>query len=293
MTGDPVLAQLYAQPVQLLRPAEQILPFIFASPHSGRLYPQGFIEASRLSPGFLRRSEDAFVDELVDCVPQLGAPLLIARFPRAYVDVNRAPGEIDPEMFDAPLPFAVDTPSARVAAGLGVIARVVREGADIYRCRLPVEEAGLRLNQLYRPYHTTLAALVDETYRKFGCAVVVDCHSMPSSPPVPSIVFGDCHGTAIAPALMRHIEEGFALCGFATARNAPYAGGYTTHFYARRAVGLHALQIEINRALYLDEDRVEKTAAFTAIRGRLRTALRHAVQFDWRRLIPTLPLAAE
>ena len=290
---DPVLAALHADPVEIVRPEEHRLPFIFASPHSGRCYPAGLAARSQLSAEMLRRSEDAYVDELFAVVPALGAPLLAARFPRAYVDVNRAPGELDPEMFDGPLPCALDTPSPRVAAGLGVIPRVIREGLDIYRDRLSIEEAGERLTSLYRPYHTALGRLVEETYRRFGCAVVIDCHSMPSMPAAPAIVFGDCYGTTLHPALLRHCEQAFLQNGFVTARNAPYAGGYTTHRYARREAGIHTLQIEINRGLYLDEERVAKTAAFAGIKGRIATALRQLVRFDWQRLRPAPPLAAE
>jgi N-formylglutamate amidohydrolase len=182
---DPILAQLEAEPVRLLRPAEQRLPFVFVSPHSGRLYPPGFIATSQLTPKTLRRSEDAYVDELFEAVTDLGCPFLAATFPRAYVDANRAASELDPDMFDAPLTVAVALPGARVNAGLGVIPRVVRDGVDIYRGKLSAAEAENRLSRLYRPYHAALAALVDETWRRFGCAVVVDCHSMPSVPAVP------------------------------------------------------------------------------------------------------------
>jgi len=290
---DPVLAALHAEPVRLVRPKQPLVPFIFASPHSGRLYPLSFIRQSRLSPLMLRRSEDAFADELFESVPAFGTPLLCARFPRAYVDANRAPGELDPEMFDAALPFGIDPPSPRVAAGLGVIPRLVREGADIYRARLAVEEAAMRLSALYRPYHDALAGLVEETYGRFGCAVVIDCHSMPSTPAAPSIVFGDCHGASVSPSLMRHTEEAFGRAGFATARNAPYAGGYTTHLYAHRERGVHALQIEINRGLYLDEERIEKLPSFAGVKGRLSAALRQLMAFDWTRLREQPPLAAE
>ncbi|MDR3528076.1 MAG: N-formylglutamate amidohydrolase [Rhizomicrobium sp.] len=290
---DPVLAALNAEPVRLLRPKAHLTPFIFASPHSGRLYPLSFVRQSRLSPLLLRRSEDAFADELFDSVPGFGAPLLCARFPRAYVDANRAPGELDPEMFDAALPLAIDPPSPRVAAGLGVIPRLVREGADIYRARLAAEEAAIRLASLYHPYHDALAKLVEETYRRFGCAVVIDCHSMPSTPAAPSIVFGDCYGASVSPSLMRHAEDAFDRAGFSTARNAPYAGGHTTHLYARREVGIHALQIEVNRGLYLDEDRIEKLPSFAGVKGRLGAALRQLLRFEWTRLVQQRPLAAE
>ena len=293
LPSDPVLAQLEASPVRLVRPDEQRLPFIFASPHSGRLYPPDFVASSGLSPVALRRSEDAYVDELFKAVTGLGCPLLAAEFPRAYIDANRAAGELDPAMFSAPLRVAVDTPSPRVQAGLGVIPRVVRDGVDIYRGKLAPLEAEARLGRLYRPYHAALTELVSETWEQFGCAVVVDCHSMQSVPAVPEIVFGDCHGTAASPLLIRHAERAFAAQGFITARNAPYAGGYTTRRYAQREGGVHALQIEINRALYLDEVEVAKTGRFAAIQGRISAALRQLVEFDLLLLRPRRPMAAE
>jgi N-formylglutamate deformylase len=240
----------------------------------------------------LRRSEDAYVDEMFASVVGLGCPLVTALFPRAYVDANRSAGEIDAEMFAGPLSITVESPGPRVHAGLGVIPRVVRDGVEIYRAKLPPEEAERRLTRLYRPYHAVLAALVEETLARFGCAVVIDCHSMPSVPSVPEVVFGDCHGTSTNSTLTRHVERAFAAQGFATARNAPYAGGFTTHLYARRETGVHALQIEINRALYLDEERVEKNAGFTGIKGRLTAALRQILSFDTAQLRPRR-LAAE
>jgi N-formylglutamate amidohydrolase len=290
--ADPILAALEAGPVCLIRPDEQRLPFVFASPHSGRIYPESFVAASPLSALALRRSEDAYVDQLFAGVAGFGCPLLAAQFPRAYVDVNRAAGELDTEMFTGPLPLTVDPTGPRVHAGLGVIPRVVRDGVEIYRDKLPPEDAEWRLMRLYRPYHAALATLVEETLARFGCAVVIDCHSMPSIPAVAEMVFGDCHGTSVSPALMRHVERAFAGQGFATARNAPYAGGFTTHLYARREAGIHALQIELNRALYLDEIQVAKTASFAAVKGRLTSALRQVLSFDVAQLRPRR-LAAE
>lgn len=291
-TTDPILAALEAGPVCLIRPGEQRLPFVFATPHSGRTYPESFVAASPLSALALRRSEDAYVDELFACVTGFGCPLLAAQFPRAYVDANRAAGELDTEMFSGPLTVAVDPAGPRVHAGLGVIPRVVRDGVEIYRDKLRPQDAEWRLMRLYRPYHATLATLVEETLARFGCAVVIDCHSMPSIPAVAEMVFGDCHGTSVSSALMRHVERAFAGQGFATARNAPYAGGFTTHLYARREAGIHALQIELNRALYLDEERVAKTASFAGIKGRLASALRQVLSFDVAQLRPRR-LAAE
>jgi N-formylglutamate deformylase len=291
--SDPALAELYAEPLRIRRPQRQTFPFIFACPHSGRLYPPSFVGTSRLNPLVLRRSEDAYVDELFEAVPAFGCPLLVAQFPRAYVDVNRAASELDDQMFAAALTVDVDAPSARVHAGLGVIPRVVRDGAEIYRGKLDPADAEERLARLYRPYHAALGALVEETFLKFACAVIVDCHSMPSIPAAPAIVFGDCYGTSISTALLHHTERAFMASGFSTARNIPYAGGYTTHFYARRDAGIHALQIEVNRALYLDEELVEKNGQFVDVRERITAALRQLLSFDVSVLRPRRPLAAE
>jgi N-formylglutamate deformylase len=291
LAADPVLAALEAAPFALTRPAEQRLPFVFAVPHAGRTYPPSFVAASALSPLALRRSEDAYVDELFESVAALGCPLIAALFPRAYVDANRAPVELDPAMFDGVLALPVEAGGPRVAAGLGVIPRVVRDGMPIYRGKLAPADAERRLEHLYRPYHAALAALIDETVRYFGCAVVVDCHSMPSRPAVPEIVIGDCHGAAAGSLLVHHVADAFAAAGFATARNAPYAGGYTTHRHGRREAGVQALQIEINRALYLDEDRIAKGPGFAGIKGRIASVLRQIARFDIAAL--RRPLAAE
>lgn len=266
---DPHLRALAAEPVTIRGAHAPTVPFIFASPHSGRFYPSSFAESSRLDPISLRRSEDAFVDELFDSVPDLGAPLIAARFPRAFVDANRAPGELDPAMFDAPL-VSVASRSPRVAAGLGVIPRVVRDGLEIYRARLPAGEAAFRLEHFYRPYHAALADLVDRTRAKFGVAIVIDCHSMPPPAKAHDIVLGDCYGEAAAPELIANTQKILTGLGFSVARNTPYAGGYTTHLYGRPRDGVHALQIEVSRALYLDEGRMEKSAGFVACRDRLR-----------------------
>jgi N-formylglutamate amidohydrolase len=274
---DCVLDTLRAEPVRVVRPVRQSVPFVFASPHSGRLYPASFIERSRLNPISLRRSEDAFVDELFGAVVAFGAPLVLARFPRAYLDANRAPGELDAAMFDGALPFAVDRSSPRVHAGLGIIPRVVREGVEIYREKLTPHEAEDRIQLFYRPYHARLERLVAETRVRFGVAILVDCHSMPSAAAAPDVVLGDRLGLAAAPQVTYAAECAFAAQGFRVARNAPYAGGHTTQLYGRPAAGAHALQIEINRALYLDEERVEPGPRFDDMRRRIGRALRDLI----------------
>jgi N-formylglutamate amidohydrolase len=284
--GDLVLAGLFTRGFDLTVPQRQQVPFVFASPHSGRIYPPSFVDTSRLSALTLRRSEDAFVEELFASARMLGAPVIAARFPRAYLDVNRAPGELDPAMFDGALPMPVEPPGVRVNAGLGVIPRIVRDGAEIYRGKLPVDEAIQRLSRLYRPYHDALASLLEQTRAKFGCAVLIDCHSMPSAAAIPDVVLGDRYGMSASHALMRHAERDFEARAFTVARNAPYAGGYSTHLYGRPMLGVHALQIEVNRSLYLDEERIEPNLRFYDVARRIGEALRDLTSLDVSSLRP-------
>ena len=284
-----------ANPFRLDRPARQTVPFLFASPHSGRSYPASLLERSKLDSTTLRRSEDAFVDELFAGVVSLGAPLLAAHFPRALLDVNRGMTELDAGMFDGELGVPVDTPGPRVVAGLGVIPRIVRDGAEIYRGKLDGAEARARLSQLYQPYHRALADLIEETHTAFDVAVLIDCHSMPSALSVPDIVLGDRYGASAAPQLTARAEAALTREGFSVARNTPYAGGYTTALYGRVASGCHALQIEINRALYLDEDKIVKKAGFESVRTRLMRAMQGLMAIPLSHLgrPDTLPEAAE
>jgi len=289
-------AEPESRPIRLDRPARQTVPFLFASPHSGRFYPASLLQRSRLDPISLRRSEDAFVDELFAGVVGLGAPLLAAHFPRAYLDVNRSMAELDAGMFDSPLAVPVDTPSSpRVVAGLGVIPRIVRDGAEIYHGKLDSGEADTRLSRLYKPYHQALADLMEETRIQFGVAVLIDCHSMPSALSVPDIVLGDRYGASAGPQLTARAEAAFAREGFSVMRNTPYAGGHTTTLYGRVAENCHALQIEVNRALYLDEDRVAKKFSFENVRLRLMRAMKNLTAIPLGQLgkPDSLPEAAE
>ena len=278
--GDPVLAELARAPFRILNPRRQLAPFVVASPHSGRSYPKTFLAESKLPFEALRRSEDAYVEELFSPVVEMGVPLIAAQFPRAYLDVNRSPAEFDAGMFEGPLPFAVDATSPRVHAGLGVIPRIVREGAEIYGGKLSSAEAGLRFATFYQPYHAALAGLIDATMAQFGLAIVIDCHSMPSAAAVPDIVLGDRYGVSASSFFVRAAERAFEREGFVVARNIPYAGGYTTQLHGRPSRNRHALQIEINRALYMDEDAVRPNAAFTTVRTRLESALRNFLATD-------------
>jgi N-formylglutamate deformylase len=292
MVADPPVP---VQPFRLERPARQAVPFVFASPHSGRSYPPSLVARSRLDATALRRSEDAFVDELFAGALGLGAPLLAAQFPRAFVDVNRGMAELDAGMFEAKLEVPVDTPSPRVAAGLGVIPRIVRDGAEIYRGKLESHEAAQRLEQFYKPYHHALAALLDETQARFGVAVLIDCHSMPSALSVPDIVLGDRYGASAAPHLSARAETALLREGFSVARNTPYAGGHTTVLHGRPTMGRHALQIEINRALYLDESKITRKASFESVRARLTRAMEQLATIAVSQLgrPDATPLAAE
>jgi len=242
-------------------------PVVFSSPHSGRRYPKAFVAQSRLTPQMLRRSEDSFVDEIFAAAPDFGTPMLRALFPRAYVDANREAFELDPEMFDGPLPDFVRTRSPRVAAGLGTVPRVVADGEAIYDGPLSFAEVRWRIDAHHRPYHRALAALLEAARRKFGVSLLVDCHSMPSTraPGVRTkglknvdIVLGDCHGAACAPDVAALAEHVLKEMGYRVVRNRPYAGGHITRRYGRPEIGQHALQIEINRALYMDERRIQR-----------------------------------
>lgn len=271
--------QTAGQMVEIRAPSVQTVPFVFASPHSGRNYSPEFLASSRLDPLTLRRSEDCFVDELFGGAPERGIPLLLAHFPRAYCDVNRHPGELDPAVFREPLPASPQTRSPRVSAGLGVIARIVRDGAEIYPHPLPLAEADRRLAESHEPYHRALNHLIQRTVTRFGYGVLVDCHSMPSLAVAgavglrgrsPDIVLGDRYGASCDGQITSEAERIFVDLGFTVARNNPYAGGFTAEHYGKPARHVHALQIEINRAIYLDEDRLEKrTVAFLDLKQRL------------------------
>jgi N-formylglutamate amidohydrolase len=269
-----------APPFTVARPEVLKVPLVFNSPHSGRVYPKAFLAASRLNPLALRRSEDAYVEELFGFVMELGAPLLHAHFPRAYLDLNREPYELDPVLFRDGLPHYANTQSVRVVGGLGTIARIVSESDEIYREPLSVNAALERINRLYAPYHETLSSLLDEAKRNFGFSVLIDCHSMPSNPIAeqggvrPDFVLGDRFGTSCSCELTRLAAGQLKAQGYAVALNKPYAGGYITEHYGRPHKGQHALQIEINRALYMDEISFEKTSGFERLRDDLESMVR-------------------
>lgn len=260
----------------IFRPAQQTGPVIFAAPHSGRVYPQDFKDASHLDESALRSSEDLFVDLLYSSAPRFGAPLIVARYPRAYVDLNRGADELDPALIH-------DTPNqrlnARTASGLGVIPRVVADSQAIQWGKMPLDQAEARLDHVWRPYHSALRELIRETRAQFGTAILVDCHSMPHSAlngqrePLPEVVLGDRYGSSAAPWVMEHIERAFDTVGLRCARNAPFAGAYIAKTYGQPREDVHCIQVELDRSLYVDEVLHEPGPRVAAFERRLRPVI--------------------
>lgn len=287
-------------PPVIVTPAAFATPVIISLPHSGSHYPERLRQLSRLSAHSLRRSEDAFLDALLDFAGGLGIATVMTPFARAYVDVNRAPAELDPLLVGAPLPPG--GLSDRAAAGLGVVPRSVGSGVDIYACMLDAREVEQRIAAVHQPYHDALAGLIAATRRQHGIAVVLDFHSMPSGKlhgkPLANIVLGDCHGRACGAALAEFLHDACAAQNFKVARNAPYAGGYSTAFHGAPLLNVHMVQIEIDRSLYMDEARIIPHAGFALLRGALAQVLaalmaalptlQHRLRSDWHP-----PLAAE
>lgn len=261
--ANPSSAAYFDPPFEVLQEGPITRPVVFNSPHSGNIYPPDFVEGSKLDAHALRRSEDALVDVLFQSVVKLGSPLVKVNFPRAYLDVNREPYELDPAMFTQRLPDYVNTSSMRVAGGLGTIPRVVSETEEIYREPLEFSEAEERIRTLYVPYHGCLEGLLNDCRARFGEVLLIDCHSMPSSasPAMlqeasarrPDFVLGDRYGSTCNGAITDAFEALLVEAGYSVARNKPYAGGHITQHYGRPAHNRHALQVEVNRALYMDE----------------------------------------
>ncbi|MGO9546494.1 MAG: N-formylglutamate amidohydrolase [Rhodomicrobium sp.] len=267
-------------PYTILGAESQRVPVVFNSPHSGRIYPSVFIGASRLSPQALRKSEDAYVDELLASVPDHGAVLMHAHFPRAYIDINREPYELDPVLFHGRLPDFVNSQSLRAIGGLGTIARLVNDKEEIYSGPLTLETAFTRIERLYKPYHAALAGLLQTTRAQFGTAFLIDCHSMPSQQGDrggwPDFVLGDRFGASCAPEITRLVQTFLKNLGYRVLLNKPYAGGYITENYGKPGQGVHVLQIEVDRSLYMNEETFERAPSFGGL------------QWDMSRLIGML-----
>ncbi|MEM9733172.1 MAG: N-formylglutamate amidohydrolase [Pseudomonadota bacterium] len=270
-------------PFMVEAPAEQRVPFVFNSPHSGRHYPASLLKNARLDTVQIRRSEDVMVDRLFSAMPRLGAPLLKACFPRAWLDVNREPYELDPRLFSERLPAHANTHSMRVLGGLGTIPRLVAENMPIYDQSPSLDEGLARVERIYRPYHENLRSLLSKTLMQFGYGVLVDCHSMPSQGGRserhnrPDIIIGDRYGTSCHGDISRALLDQFTALGYSVARNKPYAGGFITEHYGRPLKGLHAVQIEINRALYMREDTLTLREGFNALQQDIETVMSHVM----------------
>ncbi|MCC6913482.1 MAG: N-formylglutamate amidohydrolase [Rhodospirillaceae bacterium] len=265
-----------ASPIEVLEPFRHSVPLVFASPHSGAFYPPEFAASSPLDLAMLRRSEDCYVDQLFSGAPDFGAPLVRALYPRAYLDVNREPYELDPEMFNDALPDFANTTSVRVGAGLGTIPRIVATRREIYRAKLNFEEAERRIEAVYRPYHRALAGLIARAHARFGVCILIDCHSMPSTglpvtavgdPRTIDMVLGDRTGLSCAPMITDAVETFLSQRHYRVTRNNPYAGGFTTQHYGDPGNGTHVLQLEINRNLYMDEATLEPRPGFAVLKN--------------------------
>ena len=279
----------------LFRPERRETPVIFSSPHSGKDYPAALLLRSPLDEQAIRSSEDAFVDELFARAPLWGAPLIAACVPRAYIDLNRAADELDPALIEG-----VTRPphNPRVSSGLGVIPRVVANGRAIYKGKIPLHEAQTRIDTFWHPYHQALRILMDESMSQFGEAVLIDCHSMPHEaieaharpgPPRPEVVLGDRFGAAAGREVMDLVESAFLDAGLRVARNAPFAGAYIAQAYGRPSRNQHVVQIEIDRALYMDEARIQRRPDFAQFEALMAGVISRITGFGRR----SLPLAAE
>lgn len=270
-------------------------PVVFSSPHSGRDYPADFVRKSILSELHLRSSEDAFVDELFDGVVEYGSPFLAAKAPRAYVDLNRGPEEFDPSVIEG-----ANTPynNPRIASGLGVIPRVVSEGRQIQEGKLTMDEALMRIRDVYHPYHNFLMELMTQAKLRFGIALLIDCHSMPSDAlqnamapggQRPDIILGNRFGASASTPVFEIVEAAFKRQGFIVGRNTPFAGGHITQKYGSPSKGHHVVQVEINRGLYMDEGKIMKTIHFDDLRVRLSDVSLEICT----KILPAVRMAAE
>lgn len=276
-------------------PDRRDTPVLFSSPHSGRDYPSAFLAASLLDERAIRSSEDAYVDQLFGAAPRFGAPLLAARAPRAYLDLNRAADELDPAVIEG---IARAPHNPRVSSGLGVIPRVVANGRAIYSGKITLAEAETRLARFWHPWHEMLRDLIEDQHARFGQAILIDCHSMPHEAieaharpgqPQPDVVLGDRFGAAAGREVMDRIEAAFRRAGLRVARNAPFAGAFIAQAYGRPARNRHVVQVEIDRALYMDEARIRPRADFDAFHSLITGVVAEIAGIGRQ----SMPLAAE
>jgi len=272
-------------PFILYEPAQLTSSIVFATPHSGRNYSQEFLDSTILDAHVIRASEDAFVDQLFQSVTAVGAPLLAALVPRAFVDLNRSCEELDPALIED---LRTTVLSARVTSGLGVVPRVVAVGRPIYHGKISLGEAQARLQNVWHPYHQRLQALLDATHTKLGHVVLIDCHSMPHEAVNPGlrskisheIIVGDRFGAAADPKITERVQAAFVRAGFRVSRNMPFAGAYISQHYGKPKRGQHVIQIEIDRSLYMDEASVEPLVDFADFQIRLHEVIREIAEVE-------------
>lgn len=284
-----------AEPYTLTRPVDQTSAVVYASPHSGRHYPWSFLRTSVLDELAIRSSEDAFMDLLIEHGVACGSPVLCATMPRAYLDLNRAVDEMDPAIIRD---IRQTTHNPRIASGLGVIPRVVSNGRAIYRGKLSLDEANHRIAAYWRPYHDTLQGLLDRTRAQFGEVILVDWHSMPheaveavghANRMRPDVVIGDRFGASADNEIVDRIETILLEAGLRVTRNTPFAGAYITQQYGRPSRNQHALQIEVDRSLYMNEDKVRPSGNFAAFQELMNRILAEISDLGRK----SLPMAAE
>jgi len=293
-----------SKPYSVTEIDRQTSPIVLASPHSGNCYNEDFIAKSRLTLAELRRGEDAFIDDLFEPAKGIGIPLIAAHFPRVFVDANRSPWELDPDMFVGPLPNFVTTQSSRITAGLGTVAKFAAGNRQIYRHKLNFSDIQKRIKNTHVPYHEQLKELVHKTHRKFQQCLLIDCHSMPSGAELGNyhdkglsdFILGDRFGSSCNDHITRLVETTLMDLGYSVGRNKPYAGGYTTRHYADINLGVETLQIEINRRLYMDEQTIERHQGFHQMQtdlGYLLRVLQNHTNEQTLKKQPTFAKAAE
>lgn len=280
---------------EVLDPEKRTSCVVFASPHSGRDYPDSFLRSTVLDAKEIRSSEDAFVDQLFAIAPKFGAPLLKAGAPRAFIDLNRSAEELDPAVIEG---VRRQGHNPRISSGLGVVPRVVANGRAIYRGKITMQEADRRIERYWKPYHAMLQTLLEGAQQYHGQAILIDCHSMPheamdgmsrGAKTRPDVVLGDRFGAAAGSTVMDQVEAAFASAGFNVVRNAPFAGAYIAQAYGRPSHNQHTIQVEIDRSLYMNERLISPNADFESVRDRLRSVIEDVSSIGQVRM----PLAAE
>ena len=262
----------------IVEPATLTSGVVFALPHSGRDYGVSFLNQSILDKISIRSSEDAFLDQLIDGIEKYGAPKIVANAPRAFIDLNRSTDELDPALISG---IKNNMRNPRISSGLGVIPRVVSHGKEIYRGKLSLEQAQSRIEYYWKPYHKDLSTLLKRAQSIYGQSLLIDMHSMPheavstqsSFISAPEIVVGDRFGMSSDPEFTNLIVSILKQHGFRVAKNTPFAGAFITKHHGKIKERTHAIQLEIDRSLYMDEERISPNSGFEKLKSQLFPAL--------------------